>query len=209
MNKKDIELKKLLDNEVICRNCNDELTLDKPDPLYIAKRYNDEYISLICAMFAYGKASMIIKFLDSLDFSLLDKTEDDIRKSLDGFYYRFQNSKDIQEFFIALSRLKKQTSLNELFKEKYKINNDICEGIDYLITKINEINPHNSQGYKFLLGSNFKRDKQNNIKQIGNAAYKRWFMYLRWMVRYDNLDMGLWKGISRQDLLDNLSLKPP
>jgi len=201
MNKKDIELKKLLDNEVLNRNSNDELTLDRPDPLFIAKRYNDEYISLICALFAYGKASMIIKFLDRFDFSILDKNEDIIRDSLDGFYYRFQNSKDIQEFFIALSRLKKQTSLNRLFLEKYKINNDICEGIDYLITKINEINPHTSQGYKFLLGSPFKRDKQNNIKLTGNAAYKRWFMYLRWMVRSDNLDMGLWKNIDKKDLL--------
>jgi len=201
MNKKDIELKKLLDNEVLNRNSNDELTLDKPDPLFIAKRYNDEYISLICALFAYGKASMIIKFLDRFDFSILDKNEDTIRDNLDGFYYRFQNSKDIQEFFIALSRLKKQTSLNRLFLEKYKINNDTCEGIDYLITKINEINPHTSQGYKFLLGSPFKRDKQNNIKLIGNAAYKRWFMYLRWMVRSDNLDMGLWKNIDKKDLL--------
>jgi uncharacterized protein (TIGR02757 family) len=201
MNKKDIELKKLLDNEVLSRNNNGELTLNRPDPLFIAKRYNDEYISLICALFAYGKASMIIKFLDRFDFSILDEDEDIIRDSLDGFYYRFQNSKDIQEFFVALSRLKKQTSLNRLFLEKYKINNDICEGIDYLIAKINEINPHTSQGYKFLLGSPFKRDKQNNIKQVGNAAYKRWFMYLRWMVRSDNLDMGLWEGVLKEDLL--------
>ena len=201
MNKKDIKLKNLLDNEVLCRNNECELTLERPDPLFIAKRHNDEYISLICALFAYGKASLIIKFLDSLDFSLLDKDENIIRKTIDGFYYRFQSSKDIQEFFIALSRLKKQTSLNELFIEKYKINNDICEGIDNIICKINEINPYTSQGYKFLLGSNFKRDKQNNIKQIGNAAYKRWFMYLRWMVRKDNLDMGLWKGVSSKDLL--------
>jgi uncharacterized protein (TIGR02757 family) len=201
MNKKDIELKKLLDNEVICRNSDCELTLDRPDPLYIAKRHNDEYISLICALFAYGKASMIIKFLDTLDFSILDENDDVIKKALAGFYYRFQNTKDIQEFFIALSRLKKQTTLNELFVEKYKINNDVCEGIDNIISKINEINPHTSQGYKFLLGSNFKRDKQNNIKQVGNAAYKRWFMYLRWMVRKDNLDMGLWSGVSSEDLL--------
>ena len=201
MNKKDKELKNLLDIEVNSRNSDTELTLDRPDPLFIAKRYNDEYISLICALFAYGKASMIIKFLDSFDFSLLDKDEDTIRKSLEGYYYRFQNSKDIQEFFIALSRLKKQTTLNEIFVEKYRINNDVCEGIDYLISKINEINAHTSQGYKFLLGSNFKRDKENNIKQVGNAAYKRWFMYLRWMVRHDNLDMGLWQNVSPSDLL--------
>ncbi|WP_428023931.1 TIGR02757 family protein [Arcobacter sp.] len=201
MNKKELELKNLLDMEVNSRNNECELTQERPDPLFIAKRYNDEYISLICALFAYGKASLIIKFLDSLDFSLLDEDEKLIRKTLKNIYYRFQNSKDIQEFFIALSRLKKQTTLNELFLEKYLVNNDICEGIDYLINKINDENPYTSQGYKFLLGSNFKRDKENKIKLIGNAAYKRWFMYLRWMVRKDNLDMGLWKGVRSEDLL--------
>lgn len=30
---------------------------------------------------------------------------------------------------------------------------------------------------------------------------KRWMMYLRWMVRCDNIDMGLWSGIDRADLI--------
>jgi uncharacterized protein (TIGR02757 family) len=201
MTKKDKELKELLEKEVDARNNVEELSLDRPDPLFIAKRHNDEYISLICALFAYGKASLIMKFLDSLDFSLLDKSEDKIRKSLKGFYYRFQNEKDIQEFFIALSRLKKQNSLNEIFLNAYKNTNNICEGIDFLIKAIYDINPYESRGYKFLLSSSFKRDKEKNIKQIGNAAYKRWFMYLRWMVRNDNLDMGLWREVSLSDLL--------
>ena len=201
MTKKDKELKELLDIEVNFRNNVEELSQEKPDPLLIAKRYKDEYISLICALFAYGKASLIIKFLDSLDFSLLEKSEDEIRKSLSGFYYRFQNEKDIQEFFISLARLKKEKSLNDIFCEAYLKSNDICEGIDFLIKSIYGINPYDSQGYRFLLSSPFKRDKNGVIKQIGNAAYKRWFMYLRWMVRDDNLDMGLWKNVKKSDLL--------
>lgn len=68
-----MDIKQLLDNEVLNRNCEDELCMDKPDPLIIAKKYNDEYISLICALFAYGNASQIVKFLGSLDFNLLKK----------------------------------------------------------------------------------------------------------------------------------------
>lgn len=201
MTKKDKEIKELLDIEVSFRNCANELSEEKPDPLFVAKKYNDEYISLVCALFAYGKASLIMKFLQSLDFSILDKNEDEIKDFLTGFYYRFQSTQDIQEFFIALSRLKKTTTLNELFLKAYNNSNDICEGIDFLIKTIYEINPYNSTGYKFLLSSPFKRDKNMNIKQIGNAAYKRWFMYLRWMVRNDNLDMGLWNGVKKSDLL--------
>lgn len=201
MTKKDKELKELLEKEASFRNSEDELNEQKPDPLFVAKRYKDEYISLICALFAYGKASLIVKFLNSLDFSILDKSEDVIRDSLKGYYYRFQSENDIQEFFIALSRLKKANSLNKLFISSYSNSKDICEGIDLLIKSIYEINPYDSRGYKFLLSSPFKRDKQNNIKKIGNAAYKRWFMYLRWMVRNDNLDMGLWYDVNPKDLL--------
>jgi uncharacterized protein (TIGR02757 family) len=33
------------------------------------------------------------------------------------------------------------------------------------------------------------------------GTYKRYFMYLRWMVRKDELDMGLWSKIDKKDLL--------
>jgi len=39
-------------------------------------------------------------------------------------------------------------------------------------------------------------------KKIGSAGtYKRYMMYLRWMVRKDELDMGLWSKIDKKDLL--------
>ena len=46
-----------------------------------------------------------------------------------------------------------------------------------------------------------KLDKQGNIKYIGNSPYKRYNMFLRWMVRYDNLDMGLWQKVNKKDLV--------
>lgn len=201
MTKKDLKLKELLDNEVNQRNKKDELSFEKPDPLFIAKKYEDEYISLACALFGYGKASLIIKFLHSLNFDLLEEKEETIKKELKDFYYRFQNSDDVINFFIALKRLKEQKSLNEIFYKGYKKDNSLLEGMDYLINEIRNINPYTSQGYNFLVGSGLKRDKENNIKEIGNSTNKRWFMYLRWMVRHDELDMGLWKNISKKDLI--------
>ncbi len=194
-------LKRLLDKEVQNRNNKDELSYDKPDPLLIAKKYTDEYIILLCALFAYGKASMIVKFLDKLDFSLLNQSEDTIRKNLQNIYYRFQNTDDIIAVFIAFRRLKQEISLNELFVNTYKKENNILESIDTLINEIYKINPHQSQGYKFLISSCFKRDKQNIIKHIGNSPYKRWNMFLRWMVRKDKLDLGLWSNINKKDLI--------
>ena len=194
-------LKKLLDKEVQNRNNEDELSYAKPDPLLIAKQHTDEYTILLCALFAYGKASMIVKFLDKLDFLLLNQSEDTIHKELENIYYRFQNTDDIIAVFIAFRRLKQEVSLNELFVQIYKKEGNILEGIDTLINTIHNINPCQSQGYKFLIASPLKRDKQNIIKHIGNSPYKRWNMFLRWMVRKDKLDLGLWNNINKKDLI--------
>lgn len=62
----------------------------------VAKRQNDEYAILLCALFAYGNANLIVKFLESLDFSLLEQSDEIIDKTLDSSYYRFQNAQDIK-----------------------------------------------------------------------------------------------------------------
>lgn len=195
------KIKALLDKEVCNRNNNSELSYDKPDPLLVASRYKDEYIILLCALFAYGNAKLIVKFLDSLDFSLLDADDEVIDKELDKFYYRFQNSEDIKVIFKTFKKMKKENSLNKIFLEGYKKDNSILEGLDSVISKIYQIANYKSQGFTFLVSSPLKRDKEGNIKQIGNAPYKRWNMFLRWMVRKDMLDLGLWKGIDTKDLL--------
>ena len=89
------EVKSLLDREVEVRNSTLELSYKKPDPLFIASQYNDESIALICALFGYGNAGLIVQFLESLDFFLIDSSEDKIQKALASHYYRFQRSDDV------------------------------------------------------------------------------------------------------------------
>ncbi len=194
-------IKQLLDDEVKNRNNIEELSSDKPDPLMIAKKYNDEYISFICALFAYGNAGQIVKFLGSLDFDLLNQDECTIRKTLQNYYYRFQKSEDIISFFIVIKRMKEIDSLENIFKKGYDKDNNILEGIAQIIHSVLELFEYYSDGYKFLIGKEPKRDKNGAIKLQGNSAYKRYNMFLRWMVRNDNLDMGLWKGVNKKDLI--------
>jgi len=87
------EVKILLDKEVQTRNNGFELSPDKPDPLLIAKTYNDESIALICALFAYGNAGQIVKFLESLDFTLLESSDEKIMRSLSSHIIVFKNLK--------------------------------------------------------------------------------------------------------------------
>ena len=188
------EIKKFLDQEVETRNSSFELSYEKPDPLLIAKKYNDEAIALICALFAYGNAGQIVKFLESLDFSLLQSPDDTIRKKLETHYYRFQKPEDVAGLFIALKRLKEMGSIEDLFYEGYKKEGNILDGLWHFIDQLRSVYPYQSYGYNFLVGSVPK-----NLNSAG--TYKRYLMYLRWMVRSDSLDMGLWKKIDKKDLL--------
>ena len=189
-----MNIKNRLDQEVKERNSHGELSYEKPDPLLIASRHRDETISLVCALFAYGNAKAIVKFLDSLEFALLEASDEVIEKELASHYYRFQKSEDIVALFIALKRLKEIDSIESIFYDGYKKENNILDGLWGFISTLKEVYPYESRGYKFLTGSVPKK-----INQAG--TYKRYLMYLRWMVRDDELDMGLWSKIDKKDLL--------
>jgi len=185
---------RLLKSEATQRNNSTELTSSRPDPLMVASHYKDEYCALICALFAYGNAQAIVHFLESLDFSLLNQDEDTIVKSLHSHYYRFQRSTDIQAFFITLKRLRDQRkSLESIFLQGYSLHHNVMDGLKKLIGTLYAINTYRSRGYQFLLGT---IPPNNPI-----SPYKRWHMFLRWMVRKDALDLGLWKNVDTKDLL--------
>lgn len=164
-----------------------------PDPLQIAKIHKDEFIALICALFAYGNAKNILTFLNKLDFSLLNSSQKQIQKGLKGLKYRFQNEKDLIEIFTTLSRLKNEISLNELFTRAYKKRQNITDSIFAFMQKIQKLNDYSSYGYDFFFGKIWQN--------IPSSPLKRYNMYLRWMVRKDALDIGLFTKIHTKDLL--------
>ena len=188
------EVKTLLDNEVEIRNKSSELSYEKPDPLLIASKYQDESIALVCALFGYGNAGLIVQFLESLDFSLLDLGEEQIQQALVSHYYRFQKNEDVTALFIALKRLRSVESIENIFYSGYKKDENILEGLWHFISTLRSVYPRETRGYDFLVGRVPK-------KVLSAGTYKRYMMYLRWMVRDDKLDMGLWSKIDKKDLL--------
>jgi uncharacterized protein (TIGR02757 family) len=187
-------VKELLDAEILKRDSAHELSYDKPDPLMVAKRYEDEYISLICALFAYGNAKLIVKFLDSLDFSILNASEKSIKKELLGHYYRFQKPQDVVDIFLTIKRLKEIDSIENLVYNGYKNSHNLVDGLSSLISTIRDITPSNTHGFNFYFLKPIN-------KIAGAGTYKRYFMYFRWMVRKNSLDMGLWSKIDKKDLI--------
>jgi uncharacterized protein (TIGR02757 family) len=187
-------LKDRLDAEVALRNSLSEVSYDKPDPILVASRLNEPYAALVCALFAYGRADAIVSFLDTLDFSMIDADEEAIETAFASHYYRFQNSSDVTALFKTLKRLKAQVSLEALFLQGYEKEHCVIEGLNTLIEALWRVNNYDSRGYRFLIGAPV-------IKTKGASAMKRWMMFLRWMVRDDHIDLGLWKNVDRADLI--------
>lgn len=194
MNKHLQTVKTRLDLEVAKRNTLDELHSSRPDPIMPAREYKEEYSALLCALFGYGRADSIMKFLYSLDLTLLESPESEIEKALSAYYYRFQNTQDVIEIFRTLHRLKKEGSLESFFYEGYGKEQNVLMGLNTLIGAVSKANTYKSRGYDFLVGKPV-------VKSRGNSAMKRWMMYLRWMVRKDNIDMGLWATVDKKDLI--------
>lgn len=187
------DIKKRLDAEAAARDCEGELCPERPDPLMVARHYGDENIALACALFAYGNAVAIVKFLESVDFSLISLDDEVILTKARSLYYRFQSGEDCAQFLITLKRLKESGGVKSAFMQGYH-DEGIIGGLNTLIDTLYALNPYRSSGYAFLIGK-----RVDVISKSG--AMKRWMMYLRWMVRKDSLDMGLWSGVSPSDLI--------
>ena len=110
-----------------------------------------------------------------------------IKKALQAHYYRFQASEDIIALFIALSRL--DDTLENIFITGYRHNGQIIEGILHTINHLQNLYPRTSRGYQFLLGQSMHK---TSLKQY--STYKRWNLFLKWMIRLDNIDIGLWNS---------------
>ena len=219
------QIKSLLDEQLLQKNTLENL-YDYPDPLQVARQHKDPVVALICALFAYGNAKCIVKFLASLDFSLLDMSDEKIMREIISAnkIYRFENAQDVANIFITAKRLRdidlqemiicganfsanlSQQNLNSDKKLSEKLSNlntipnsnlmpnfDIIHGVNTLMREIYALNSYRSFGYEFFFGKVFEREPI--------SAYKRYNMWLRWMVRKSDIDLGLFDKISPSALI--------
>lgn len=214
------DLKTLLEHHYSARNTEFELSLEKPDPLFALKKaINEKYefideIAVLCALLAYGNAGQILKTLLKLDFRLLGDEKAILAHKFP--YYRFQSSEDIKMLFLALSKIIARGGIKSVFVKAYKrakldsannaessalcgINAMICALDSAIISQtlysqnLAESSP--TKGLKFLIG-------QKAHSTRAHSPLKRWNLFLRWMVRKDNIDLGLWSDeVACKDLI--------
>ena len=163
------------------------------DPVSFVHRWHEnadrEVAGFIASQFAYGRIDIFMGFLERL-FALMKEgpqrfVENGSPDDLRGLYYRFQKEDDLVLLFDVLRRIAKDHgSIGAMFRNFYK--GDIRRAI----WRIREEYLPNDGRLTFF----FPRPSSA-------GAQKRWNMYLRWMVRKDEIDVGIWDFIDPGDLI--------
>jgi uncharacterized protein (TIGR02757 family) len=166
--------------------------LTASDPVEFLHRFetqtDKEIAGFLGSQFAYGQVGVFKRFLEGLFSAMGDSPSQFIMKgdfsSLDGLYYRFQKSDDIVYLFIILRRI-----LNDFGGIGLMLRRFYQDDTRDMIWKVR----HELFGTDNRLTFFFPKPSYAN-------PMKRWNLYLRWMVRKDDIDAGLWDFIPKERL---------
>ncbi len=165
----------------------------KYDPIKYVYQFKSnserELVGLIASSLSFGRVTQIFKAIDRL-FEIMNyqplnyvlslkKTPD---KKLLSFKYRFVTGQDMFNMLLAAKEIIEEFGSIGKFAEKNYKKGNFLELVDEIIRAF--------QGVHYLIPSTLK-----------NSPCKRLFMFSRWMVRSDNIDLGLWKFIAPQELV--------
>lgn len=170
-----------------------------PDPLELVRRYkaraDREVAGFIAACLAYGNVTQILasveKVLSPMGTSpaswLKSSAPGAINRALPGFKHRFTTGAEMALFLRNVKRtLEKHGSLEALFLKGFDAADATVETALYKF-----IDAFNSAGCAPSL------TPCTALK----SSFKRMNLYLRWMVRSDAVDPGVWKGVSPSKLI--------
>lgn len=179
----DDEFKSFLEDIYVRYNTKEYL---HTDPIYFPHNYkgNTEFVAITAAVFAYGNVKAIKGFIKSfLEYYGTDPLN--LKKESGGLYYRFQRTHDIEFYAEMMTRLYGDYgSLEKIFAERDELEQAILH-FDEVIKKYAE---KADTGLHFLF--------PNPV----TSGSKRLRMFLRWMIRKDDVDFGLWTKFKPAEL---------
>lgn len=171
-----------------------------PDPLCFVYRYSTaldrEVAGLIASAIAYGRVGQIRKSLDVI-FERIGCPGDYIsggsfvrfRRDFLDFKHRFTTGEDVASLLLALKRaIETFGSLKDFFRRGVKEEDETYLPALQSFLRGLRIFSENRSG--FLLPDPDK-----------GSAFKRLNLFLRWMVRCDDVDPGVWRDLSCSKLI--------
>lgn len=182
--------------------------LVKPDPLQFLYRYSEpadvEIVALLASGLAYGRVQQIEKSLSRLFEHMGDSPstfvrEFNVRKraKLRDFKHRFTAGDDISDLLELLRNVYERFgSIEQFFVQGLDAGDaniipaltKFCDSLCAMYAERH--NGAQSSGLKYLLPSPAR-----------GSACKRLNLFLRWMVRDDDVDPGLWRSVDKAKLI--------
>lgn len=172
------------------------------DPLYFLHQYerpeDQEIVGILASSFAYGNVGSFMPVLDRLFSVMAPSPFEYLKKSSEikmkreiissNIYYRFYRNSDILEFLLSFRKfLKTESSVGRCFKSLCKTHS-ADEALQRLFLKILPESKRKSSGLRYFFADPTK----------GTA--KRAWMFLRWLVRKDHVDLGIWNFLPTDQL---------
>lgn len=172
-----------------------------PDPLEFLYDYENiadrEISGLIAAVLAYGRVAQILKSVKLVlermtlgPYLFLKRSSPDmLYDTFKDFKHRFTTGRELSCLLTNIKNIiTRYGSLNKCFLRSMKEEEKTvhCATLDFA---------------KNLNLSTENRCGSLVPSPIGGSAFKRLNLYLRWMVRKDNVDPGGWIGISKSKLI--------
>ncbi len=172
------------------------------DPIAIPHSFSQiqdiEIAGFFAAIFSWGRRDIILskskELMDIMNhqpFEFVANYSSNDRKKINHFKHRTFNASDLDFYIRAFQQhYKKHKSLEIAF-------------LPEIPTKEKTIEANLVYFYNYLSGlvSHEKRNLKHISTPASGAACKRLCMYLRWMVRKDEVDMGWWKTIRPSQLI--------
>jgi len=171
-----------------------------PDPIALVRRYAEpadrEVAGWIASAFAYGRVRQILAsvggLLDSLGphpaRAIAERTFE--ARDMDFFRHRFHGPADAASLLSLIGEaIRREGSVGRFFERRFAPDRTVFGMLNRVSDEVLSWRPP-SATLQFLLP-----------RPGDGSACKRWNLYLRWMVRSDAMDFGLWRGIPASALI--------
>lgn len=190
----------------------------EPDPLQFLYAFRDvrdrEVVGLVASSLAFGNVKQINRSISKVLEVLTDGgsskpatvvaswSKDKLKRRLKGFRHRWVNADDVAGLLhrigIVFSRYGSVEACFRYYMQKDS--GQIKAGIDGLVGEIRGDRRGGSYGVLIKQG---ERGFCGSLlpKPYRSSAYKRINLFLRWMVRKDDVDPGGWKAVRPAELL--------
>jgi uncharacterized protein (TIGR02757 family) len=198
------ELKKFLDHKYYQYNRSEFITTDPISiPHRFTKKEDIEIAAFLAATIAWGyrpniikSAEKLIRLLNNSPFDFIMNVKEKESKPFKTFTHRTFQGDDALCFIHSLKNIyQNHNGLQDVFYKGYIKNHSIKKSIIHF-RKI------------FFECDHLQRTEKHISNPEKNSACKRINLFLRWMIRNDNMgvDFGIWEKFSASDLLCPLDL---